>query len=548
MKSSLFTSAERRWVLAFAAFAMLVTTLPYLVGFASQGEDWVFTGFVFAVDDANSYIAKMLAGHYGDWLFRSPYTTMPQDGLLVFLPHLLLGKLAPSPAQHFHLVVLYHLFRIVAGFLVFFASYDFLARFISGIPQRRWGLALVTLGGGLGWLLVLFGRPDWFGSVPLDFNSPESFGFLALYGLPHLALARALLLWGLVKHLSPLPEKDLPRSPFALDKNGLNAGLLWLLLGLAQPLTLLVGWMILGVHLASLALVSLWRAHRGQAVDWNNWRAYFRRAFWAVLLSSPLVLSTFWALNFDPFFQAWSARNLIASPHPLHYLLAYGLVLPFAVAGARQMLGSDCQRGLLPVAWVLAVPLLLYSPIGVQRRLAEGVWVALVLLVVKSFDRPPLERSRLLHPAILLLAFPTTLFLLAGGFFAARSPSIPVFRPADEVAAMQALTEVAEPRDVVLASFESGNVLPAWAPVRVLVGSGPESIGLEDLLPRIQSFFQTSTTDAQRLAFLEEFNVRYLFWGPSERLLGGWDPTTATFLQLIFQQSDYSVFKVTTPP
>ena len=47
---------ERRWVLAFAAVVMLLTTIPYLFGYVSQGEDWRFTGFVVAVDDGLSLI------------------------------------------------------------------------------------------------------------------------------------------------------------------------------------------------------------------------------------------------------------------------------------------------------------------------------------------------------------------------------------------------------------------------------------------------------------------------------------------------------------
>jgi hypothetical protein len=53
---------ERRWVLGFAVVVLLITTLPYLLGFWLQGKEWVFTGFVFGVEDGNSYIAKMLSG------------------------------------------------------------------------------------------------------------------------------------------------------------------------------------------------------------------------------------------------------------------------------------------------------------------------------------------------------------------------------------------------------------------------------------------------------------------------------------------------------
>ncbi len=172
------TNFERRWVIGFAIVVMLVTTLPYLLGYAVQGTNWRFTGFIFGVEDGNSYIAKMLSGAYGAWLFRTPYTAVHQNGALAFLPYLLLGKLSAPPGEHEQLVALFQTFRLFAGFFAILATYDFLALFIENIRARRWGLILAILGAGLGWLLVLLGYGQMLGSMPLDFYSPESFGFL----------------------------------------------------------------------------------------------------------------------------------------------------------------------------------------------------------------------------------------------------------------------------------------------------------------------------------------------------------------------------------
>ena len=186
---------ERRWVIGFAVVVMLITTVPYLLAFWSQGQNWFFTGFVVGVEDGNSYIAKMLTGSQGSWLFRTPYTAFPQSGFLAFLPYLLLGKLAAPPGEHEQLVVLFQLFRWGAGICSILATYDFLALFIEPVHLRRLGTAVASVGGGLGWLSVLGFQALWANRLPLDFYSPESFGFLDLYGLPHLALARAFLLW-----------------------------------------------------------------------------------------------------------------------------------------------------------------------------------------------------------------------------------------------------------------------------------------------------------------------------------------------------------------
>jgi hypothetical protein len=87
---------EKRWVLIFAIIVMGITSIPYLYGFFRQGSDWYFTGFVFGVEDGNSYIAKMLSGSFGDWLFKTPYTNFQQVGFLAFLPYILLGKISSA--------------------------------------------------------------------------------------------------------------------------------------------------------------------------------------------------------------------------------------------------------------------------------------------------------------------------------------------------------------------------------------------------------------------------------------------------------------------
>ncbi len=78
------TPGERRWVLGFIALFLLLTSLPYLLGYWTQGQDYCYTGFVFGVEDGNSYIAKMLSGAYGAWKFTSSHSAYPQAGAWIF--------------------------------------------------------------------------------------------------------------------------------------------------------------------------------------------------------------------------------------------------------------------------------------------------------------------------------------------------------------------------------------------------------------------------------------------------------------------------------
>lgn len=551
---------ERRWVYIFAITFMLVTTLPYIMGYANAGTDWSFTGFVFGIEDGNSYIAKMLSGAYGRWLFITPYSALPQRGVIAFLPYIFLGKLSSPPGQHEQLVVLFHLFRVLSGVLLIYVTYNFLAIFLAKVKTRRVGVILVSLGGGLGWLLVLIGKEHLYGTLPLEFYSPESFGFLELFGLPHLTLARALLLWGISIYLvgdqisienstSIKPERDRKQTPA-----GVKSGLLFVSLGLVQPLTVVIGWAIILSHIGGLFIWQFYRGKRGNLTNWHLLGIYIKRALWIVGISSPIVMYTVVSFSIDPFLKQWTAQNIILAPHPLHYLFAYGLLLPFVIGGAYFVILDNTWRGWFPIVWVLLLPLFAYSPFNLQRRLAEGVWVAFVILAVKAIEGPsastlPIFWSKLngvyrRSAPILILAILSSLFIFAGGIQSVFNVQKPLFRSTNEIEALKFLNYHAKPGEIVLSSYSTGNVIPAWVPIRVVIGHGPESVKFEMFSKLVEEFFGDGSIQSNRLATIKELDVSYIFLGPNERYLGNWDPKDENFLREIYNENGYLIYEV----
>ena len=298
--------AEKRWLQIYALAVVLLTSAPYLLGYARQGEAWRFSGFVFGVEDGNSYIAKMLNGANGAWLFRTPYTSLPQQGVPAFLPYLLVGKLTAPPGQHEQLVAMYHLGRVAAGWLMIWWTYRFIGYFTIEVRYRRWGTVLATMGGGLGSVLLLVGGLK---EMPLELYSPETFGFLNLYGLPHLALARAGLLAGILIYLDGLGEAWAWRRSLWL-------GLAWLGVALAQPLTALILGGVIGMHLL-VCMIALWRKNgRWGKLAWGGWMRQVGLLAAAFTLPGPLIAYTTQAFSSDPFLRTWTAQNMILSPHP----------------------------------------------------------------------------------------------------------------------------------------------------------------------------------------------------------------------------------------
>jgi len=509
---------EWRWAALVAALVMALTVAPYLVAHRAQTDEWRFSGFLVAVDDGNSYLAKMGQGARGAWLFRLPYSSEPQAGVFVYSFYLVLGKLAGP--EHGAQVFAYHAARVFFGFCFLLTAFYFLSHFLARSSQRFLALVLVALGGGLGWLIAPFGV-----GLPVEFYSPEAFSFLMLFALPHLVAARCLLLLGLLAYLRDRPVR---------------AGLALFGVSLIQPLYVLAAWAVIGTD----AVVGMMRENGRE----GNWRARLWTAAWPVLVivlvSAPVVAYTAAAFTLDPVMRVWSAQNVLVSAHPLHYLAAYGVLLALAVPGWRVLRRQQPRLARFVLVWALLVPLMVYAPVATQRRFIEGFYVALVAVVVLGLTTALARWQRVLTPVTFAVLLPSTAVLLAGAWGGAQQLRPPIFLPADQVAVFQWLRANAPPDSVGLSAFETGNALPAYTPLTAYIGHGPETVRAEEKLARVVRFYQAATPQAERLQLLSEGRIAYVLWGPSERALGDFDPGTTGNLRLVFQSGAYAVYEV----
>jgi hypothetical protein len=508
--SDLGTVTKREWqrVAIFAGIVMLLTTLPYGVGWLSQNDAWEYGGFLFGTDDGYSYLAKMRLGTRGDWLFTIRYTSEPHDGALLFFPYILLGKLTglfvgtDNPDLPTALAVVFNVARVVFGALLFFCTYRFIAVFLRRPGSRMVALVLIALGGGFGWLLSLVGLTDLLDSLPVDFYVPEGYSFLILFGLPHLALARSAMLIGLVLLFRALMIRESPRGWLRWTT---LAGLCWIVMGLCVPFYIAVLYLILGVW----GLAAWLRERR---FPW----ALFWRAASAGIVVLPLLLYTTVVFLTNDVLGEWSGQNSLPSPHPLHYVFGYVVLAIPAIIALRWAWRKDSLPHLLLASWIVVMPVVVYLPINVQRRLAEGVIVPLGILAVVGLRLLFPHRRQWIRAwrVVLFLTLPTAIILWLGGMFSALSPGRPLFHPRDELAVMDTLNAIAPRDSVVLSLKETGNYLPARADVKAYVGHGPETINSAEKEELAEQFFAGELDADSRRVLLEE--VDYVFFGPLE--------------------------------
>lgn len=519
---------DRRWLLLTALIILSVTSIPYLLGYFRQGTDWHFTGFVFGVEDGNSYIAKMLSGSFGNWLFRSPYSAMPQSGVLAFLPYLLLGKLAYPPEIHDQLVGLFQAFRWISGGLLIWAVYQYCGLFLSDKVFKKLAALVILLGGGLGWLGWMLLPEQWTGRLPLELYSPEAFGFLSILGLPHLAAARAFLLFGLVFFLKDHASDQWLRP-------AISGGLCWFAVGFFQPLTIAVGYGILVCYLLLLFLTG--GEHR-----WQNLVLPLKKAAVLTGISLPWVIYNLASFSGDVYLKAWYARNIISSPPLQDYFWSYGLFFAASIPAIIRVVREKKPQELILPAWILCAALLAYFPYNVQRRLIDGVWIALVILIFNSLAMLQKNTWRKLYGILMVstvVPMALMLFVVTQG---AWNPALPVYRPASEISMFTAMSEFIKPGDIVLCSYQTANAIPAWNPVYVLAGHGPESAHLPVVLEEVRSFYSGEKDVLWQKEFIERNSIDFILSGPTEKTPGSWDTRYSKVYQKVYDRGDYQVF------
>jgi len=281
----------------------------------------------------------------------------------------------------------------------------------------------------------------------------------------------------------------------------------------------------------------------------------------AGVMAVPMVVYVLLLFNSDPTFKPWS-QTPITSPGPALYLLSYGIPLLLAIGGLAYVLHRRRNAGLLFIAlWALVTPFMVYAPTNAQRRLIESWQIPLSVLAAYGLVRYVLLPLRRLHARrawhysmqklerglitlLIVLLMPTYILMFAWhvGTMLTRWPTL--YQSANLAATTDWLDRNASYADGVLAAYNTGTIIPARAPIRVMLGHPSETIAVEDRKAEVQRFFDPATSDEWRRDLLARLNLNYVWYGPDERALGAYDPAQSSFLRPIFTAGDVQLYKV----
>jgi hypothetical protein len=537
---SLVEPREWKWLVLASAAVLLVTSIPYAVGYGMQNGERVFGGAVLNRPDYNVYLADIQSGLHGTAYY--PMLHSPEDVRPVYLRLFyvwlgLFGRLLGLSAP-----VLFQLARWICGGAALLAMYVLAAFFFRAVHLRRFAWGIFVFGSGFGWLMALTRMLPASGIMPADFSQIELYGFLTILVTPHFALAEALQWITALAFLSGWSD--------SLHRNR------WLGIGLILAVVLQTIQLFGPITLdAALAAYGVWRWIAGRRIE-------KREAFSLILLAavqSPQAVYALWVFQTNPVWRSFYEQNLVFSPPVIDHVMGLGFLALFAVLGlafALRRRAVGCWH--LIAIWVLTIAVATYIPVSFQRRFVSGGMGPIALLVTagvywvlwpwvrRAFRGSLAARRRArawMTGIVLVVVYQSTLWFTAGitATIAAGNPLS--FDTAAEWEAMRWLAANARWQDPVFASEWTGGIIPAAIGERVYAGHWAESTDYEHKSARIEKFFQSTTSDAERLAILLSSGCRYVFYGPQERKIGSVDLGRVPYLKLVYENADVRIYE-----
>lgn len=492
---------EWRWVIILGGLLVTITLLPYAWAFTSaasaSGEQ--FMGILYNPFDGATYLAKIGQGLRGAWQFTLAHTPEAQDGTFLMMFYLLLGHLAS--VLGFSELVMFHVARLVTGFMMIIAIYHLGSTIWQRTRPRRLFFGMIALGSGLGWLWLIV-APGSF-DLPTDLKVPESIPLYATFVNPHFPLTIALIAL-LASMFVMVFRPGFDKQP-TLTNGGLSIALITVAMCIVQP----QGWVPIASALVAYIAVLTIRTRRIPRLE-LNWTLL------VILPALPILLYYLVVTNANEALRIWNIQNETPSPTVDRYILGFGLLLFVALPGiwrALRRFERDGDRFML--IWLVVNVIWLYVPFNLQRRLAIGLIIPIVYFGVRSLEDFWFNLiNRKWRDAALLVFF---VFLMPSNVLVLGLPLVGVIEPKRGLEealliesgygeAMRWLNRNARPGDVVLAPPQPSLWIPAYTSLRVVYGHPIETLDAERKLAEVVAFYNGSGCND----IVDRYQVRYI--------------------------------------
>jgi hypothetical protein len=539
--------SEWRFVAATIVLTLVITSLPYLYAFLSTPPDKQYMGIMLDVPDHVQYFSWMRELSHS-FLASNKLTPEPNKPIFFNLLWWGMGRLGLLLGLNF--AGMFQVLRIVATILLLLLVYRVCSWFLQDRLMRRTAFLLISFTSGFGWILIVFKYVFLHGqlSLPLDVYIAEGNTFLDILGYPHF-VAAALYIFVFDLMLRGQAKAQL--------RYAVAAGGVALFLGWQHAYDLILVYGILGSYI-------LFKTLRDRKLPLYM----IEGSFLVGVISCAPALYSVWLTTADPVWKAVLSQFSNAGVYtpPLWQLpILFGVVLLMALFTVIKRnplrLKQFNDQDLFLLAWFLISFGLVYLPTDYQIHMLNGWQVPMSILAVQGlflYIIPWLQKiarkrqlswssekiGRFVAAALVMVVLPTNIYLFTWRYTDLAKHDYPYYLYKDELAAMKWLETNAKPDEVVLSSLTTGQYIPALTGTNAFLAHWAQTLDFYGKSEMVQEFFNAATTDARRQQILQNYHVRYVFYGPAEKELGAYNLDRSSLVKSVFTTPTVKVYAV----
>ncbi len=540
--------SEWRFVAVTIVFALVLTSLPYLYAYLSTPANKQYMGIMLDVPDHVQYFSWMRELSHA---FLVSNIMTPEANRPIFFNLLWWGMGRLGLILNLNFAGMFQILRVVATILFLLLAYRVCSWFLEERLMRRTAFLLISFTSGFGWVLVLLKYTLAHGQLPLplDVFIAEGNTFLDVLGYPHF-VAAALYIF--------IFDLMLRGQGKAQLRYAVVAGLVALFLGWQHTYDLILVYGILGSYIVFTML-------RDRKLPIY----LIEGTFLVGIISCWPAIYSVWLTTADPVWKAVLSQfsNAGVFTPPLWQLpILFGLILILALFTVIKRnplnLKQYNDRDLFILAWFVICFALIYVPTDYQIHMLNGWQVPMAILATQGLFRyivPWLQKvfrkswsqagspdtlRRIAAAALVMIVLPTNLYLFFWRYTDLARHDYPYYLYKDEITAMNWLEANVKPDDVVLSSLTTGEYIPAMTGAHAFLAHWAQTLDFYGKTEMVQEFFSAGTSDARRQQILQQYNVRYVFYGPAEQALGPYNLDQSPFLKMVFATPMVRVYAV----
>lgn len=537
---------KKEWalVLAMALVLIFLTSFPLVYGYLVKPADKFFPALhSIGPGDYNVYYSYLEQARAGKKLFYDLYAAENQNPFIFNPLWLVVGLFGKS--LHFSNILTFQLARLLLVFPFTAILYLLISYIFNSVTLRRYVFVFSLFASGLGGyfsslIKFIYGTNFKLDYYPMDLWVSESFNFLTVNHSAHFIMATLLIMLIFLFMFISLKSKKWSYTIYA--------GLLGLFLIFFHPF-----------HLITMSAVILVWIGVESFYQWRLKWDYLKKYLVFMLLVAPAILYHFMLLIYNPIAIGRAAQNICLTPSFWIILTSYGLLIPLALLGIMKKPKNSIFTFLL--IWLIVQSCLIFIPLVYQRRLSHGLQIPLTIfafwglyqlyLLIKT--KKPNLNFKANKPIIFLLFILffcfSDLFVLAEDLSMYTNPEFRqppgyIYLDNSVIEAIHWLKYNLNDEDVVLSNILTGSFIPAFSGKKVYIGHGVETTDYKGKKEKVQDFFKNDTDDIEKINFLKDEKITYLFYSQFEKYAGDFQPAAKEYLKPVYTSVQVQIYQV----